>query len=84
MCVVSMIMDHYDDSWYKKYYIPTAPYLPVTTPQIPQIEIDEFKKLLERAREYDKKHDQPNCELESKRQKLLEMARDLGVEINFI
>lgn len=84
MCVVSMIMDHHEEKWYEKYYIPAAPYLPVTTPQIPQTEIDEFKKLLERAREYDKKHSQPDCELESKRQRLLEMARTLGVEINFV
>ncbi len=88
MCVFSMIADHYDDKWRKKLdRIKTLPVvfpLPVPpTPQIPQTDLDEFYKLLERAREYDKKNNQPDCELTEKKEKLKELARQLGVEITF-
>lgn len=95
MCVYSMIVDHYYDKW-KPYvplpgpdivplpYTPSIPTLPAPSPKIPtQAEIDEFYKLLERARQYDREHQQPDCELEEKRQKLLKLAEELGVEIKF-
>ncbi len=68
MCVMSMIIDHHYDRW---------------NPQISSEEIAEFYELLERARAYDKAHGQPNCELESKKEKLTKLAKDLGVEITF-
>jgi hypothetical protein len=89
MCVVSMIMDHYDDEWRKRanppepqpIYVPMVPW----TPQpIQPHEIDEFRRLLERAREYDKKNNEPDCEMESKRQKLLDLAKQLGIDISFV
>ena len=45
---------------------------------------EEFRKLLERAREYDRRHNQPDCELESKRQEILRLAESLGVKIDFV
>jgi hypothetical protein len=57
--------------------IPTAP---LPTPQ----ELKEFHDLLERAREYDRKNHEPHCALDEKRQALLDMAKALGVEINFL
>jgi len=53
---------------------------------IPQSEIDEFHILLDRAREYDKRMNQPDCELEEKKQKLLKVAEELGIadKINFL
>ena len=89
MCVVSMIFDHYHDKW-KKYmpYTPSLPlpyvFEPYTSSPITYEEIAEFRKLLERAREYDKKNNQPDCELEEKRNKLKKLAEELGVEIDFI
>lgn len=75
MCVYSMIADHYIDKW-----TPIAPPIrPIT-----QEEIDEFKKLLDRAREYDRKNKQPDCELEDKKKKIKELADQLGVEIDFL
>lgn len=75
MCAVSMIMDHYYDRWDKNK---------VTPPLTPtQKEIEEFYVLLERAREYDKKHNQPNCEIEEKKEKLRELSKELGIEIKF-
>lgn len=80
MCAVSMIMDHYQDEW-QKYRQPykLAPYALPT-----QDEIDEFRRLLERAREYDRKHNEPDCELEEKRKKLKDLAKELSVEIEFV
>ena len=98
MCVYSLIMDHYYDKW--KWYPPppmpvtypspnTLPVPPITiiphpVSPITPAEIEEFRKLLERAREYDRKNNEPDCELEEKRKKLKDLAKDLGVEINFV
>lgn len=87
MCVVSMIMDHYDDKWNKKIQEPkTIPftYPPLTIPHVTQEEIEEFRRLLERAREYDKRNNEPDCEMESKKKRILDLAKELGVEINFL
>ncbi len=95
MCVVSMIMDHYDDKWNKKIQKPqTIKYEPGDGVDIPGViypfpfitkeEIEEFRTLLERAREYDKRNNEPDCEMESKRQRILDLAKELGVEINFL
>lgn len=90
MCVVSMVMDHYHDEWWRRYRQTTTPVSPwppppplppsIPTPQ----EIDEFRRLLERAREYDRKNNEPDCELEEKRQKLKDLAKQLGVDISFV
>ena len=95
MCVVSMIMDHYDDKWNKKIQEPqTIKYEPGDGVDIPgaiypfpfitKEEIEEFRQLLERGREYDKRNNEPDCEMESKRQRILDLAKELGVEINFL
>lgn len=89
-----MVADFYHDKW--KDYLPN-PQIPFTqpTPNInhyiyPQPirtptkeEIDEFYKLLERAKEYDKKHNEPDCELEEKKELLRALALKLGIEIQF-
>lgn len=86
MCVRSMIMDHYDDKWNKKIQEPrTIPYIqPVSVPHITPEEVEEFRQLLERAREYDKRNNEPDCEMESKKKRILDLAKELGVEINFL
>lgn len=84
MCTVSMVMDHYHDKW--RPLVPTPQPAPFTQwPHMPtQQEIDEFRKLLERARKYDQEHNQPDCELAEKRQRLLDLAKELGIEIDFV
>lgn len=91
MCVVSMIMDHYWDRWRDRYVPAPQPWEmprvppPLPAPSVPtKEEIEEFRKLLERAKEYDKKNNEPECENEKKRQLLLDLAKQLGIEINFI
>ena len=93
MCVYSMIMDHYDNVWgrrtstdpfVKPYEVPNQLlFTPVVAPLVTSQEIQEFKELLARAREYDAKNHEPECELESKKLKLRELAKELGVEIDF-
>jgi len=100
MCTVSMIMDHYGDRWqqilrdpYRQdhpYRVtwpttasPTYP-TPPTAPMVSRDEVEEFRKLLERAREYDKRHSEPDCELAEKKERVLRLAKDLGVEISFL
>lgn len=53
-------------------------------PQISPEEVAEFRKLLERAREYDKRNNEPDCELAEKRNALLVIAKALGVELSFL
>lgn len=90
MCVVSMIMEHKTWEWEKLLPGPTYPlpypypYQPSPTPLITSEEVEEFRRLLERAREYDKKMGQPDCELDQKRKKLKELAELIGVEIEFV
>lgn len=81
-----MVTDHY----YEKWNIPqTVPYNPLTLQPsiinpITQAEVDEFRKLLERAREYDKKNGEPDCELKEKKDKLLKLAEELSIKIDFL
>lgn len=87
MCTVSMIMDHYREQWQPRLD-QVIPYQGTTTimlqPAITPEEIAEFRKLLERAREYDRKNNEPDCELDEKKQALLAIAAKLGVEISFL
>jgi len=53
-------------------------------PAITAAEIEEFRALLERAREYDKRNNEPDCELDEKRQAVKAIAKQLGVEISFL
>lgn len=91
MCVYSMIVDSKTDDWFRRYWPehnPLPPYQfppPKEGPSLPtQDELDEFKRLLERAREYDRENNQPDCPEEEKRKLLKEMAKQLGVEIEFV
>lgn len=44
----------------------------------------EFKLLLERAREYDKRNNEPNCELDSKKAAIRALAEHFGVKVDFL
>lgn len=90
MCVYSLVVDHYTDKWWERLGPGNA--TPITQPSItinyppppsPE-EIAEFRKLLERAREYDKKNNQPDCDLESKKAALRDIAQHWGIDISFI
>lgn len=75
-----MVSDHYIDRWNQWDQQPSWPvYIP---PQISTEEIAEFKRLLERAREYDKAHNEPNCQLDEKKTKLKALLGELTKELN--
>lgn len=58
---------------------PKKPFRPVS----PE-EVEEFRELLRRARKYDKRNNEPDCEMEEKRERLRAIAKELGVEIDFV
>jgi hypothetical protein len=84
MCVFSMVIDQKCDDWTRRYYrpavLPPRPFVPLPSPT----EIDEFRRLLDRARKYDRDNNQPDCEMEEKRQKIKKLANELGVPIDFL
>jgi hypothetical protein len=95
MCVVSMVTDHFHDRWTQPRPLCPDPYVPgsitITGPPLfqPPIfpspdEIAEFRKLLEKARQYDIVHNQPDCGIEDKKIKIKKLAEELGVEIDFL
>jgi len=94
-----MVMDHYWERWNRQPLpVPTVswtqpmwplePNTPVDVEPIKPVfptleEIAEFRRLLKRAREYDAKNNEPDCELAEKKQRLSDLAKELGVEISF-
>lgn len=85
MCVYSMVVDHKIDEWQRRLPPPQPAYVPIVFPPPVSVEeIDEFRRLLERAREYDRRNNEPDCEQDEKRKKLQELAAELGVEIEFV
>jgi hypothetical protein len=80
MCVVSMVQQHYIDKWKPNNQEWNWPQNPLPQPPS-QAEIEEFRRLLDRAREYDKTHDQPDCELDIKRKILQDLAQAWGIEL---
>lgn len=83
MCVVSMVTEHYIDKWGQRTSAWPQPTI-IVTPSISQEEVDEFRKLLDRAREYDKRNNEPDCELADKKKVLMDLAEQLGVKIDFL
>lgn len=99
MCTLSMVMDHYNDSWSRRWQqqktqeqmqaemneaMRRLQGLMHPKPIVTQQEVDEFHRLLDRAREYDRKMGQPDCELAEKRESLSKLATLLGIEITFV
>ena len=87
MCTYSMIVDARIDDWQRRYPygVTGGTAIPYTQPQVPnQQELEEFRRLLDRAREYDKKHGEPDCELEEKRARIKALADELGVKVEFV
>lgn len=97
MCVYSMVTEHYIDRWGRMVPYYPAPYYPqplqpwevpppVTAPLTDEEkakELQQFKDLIERAKKYDTEHNEPECELDSKKAALKAIADQLGIEISF-
>jgi hypothetical protein len=90
MCAVSMIGDFYKDKWTSPLTgkIGTLPW-PYDYVQFPRSEFEalkrevlEMKELLKRAAEYDKKNNEPHCEMADKVQILRNVARIVGISLD--
>lgn len=110
MCVVSMVIDHFQDKWSPPWWpvdVPTMPNYPGVLPRVPKryqpwptddglkpvpvppspitpAEIAELRKLLDRAREYDKRNSEPDCESADKTKKLLDLVKQLGGDVEAV
>ena len=81
MCMVSGVMDYGFERWRRP-----PEFLPVESPGVlfpTQAEINEFRKLLEAAREFDRKTNQPDCELAAKKERLRDLLQDIAEECGF-
>lgn len=91
MCVVSMVGDFAQERWPKEFpnIFKFKPMTgedfkdPVTREEFEALkrEVQMIKELLEKAKEYDERTNQPNCELEDKIALLKKVADLVGVNI---
>ncbi len=89
MCVVSMISQHYQEKWGQLgggnlQNTPGTPTEQFVGGFVSQAEVNEFRALLERARAYDKRNNEPHCENTEKITALKAIAKALNVDISFI
>lgn len=94
MCVVSMVGDHYADKWLPRWpdLVPPEPggtriiKLPpeITREEFDALkcEVEEMKALLKRAKEYDERNNEPDCEIDEKMDLLRRVAKLVGVDID--
>ena len=80
-----MIGDHFNDKWKQ------PPYQQIFTniPDVSRVEfealkkeVEEMKALLKRAKEYDEKNNEPNCEIEEKMAMLRKFADAVGIDLD--
>lgn len=93
MCVVSMIGDHYADhfkQWPTQHPIwqpgpgQTVLLSPVSREEFEELKrtVEEMKTLLKRAKEYDERNNEPDCEVEEKMVLLRKIAELVGVDLD--
>lgn len=90
MCTVSMVGDHYRDRISRLY--PNVYSWPATTMTIPPVsreefdalkrEVEQMKDLLKRAKEYDERNGEPDCEIEEKMDLLRRVAKLVDVNLD--
>lgn len=93
MCTMSMIGDFYRDKWTQAAvpmpgisypYSPPLVAPPVTREEFNALRRDvlEMKELLKRAKEYDERNGEPNCEMDEKMEILRKVAKLVGVSLD--
>lgn len=85
MCVVSMVGDHFGQKWDKYWpqqWIYQQPIVPNEDIEKLKEEVKELRELLKRALDYDKKNNEPHCEVESKMEKLKAIADIVGISLD--
>lgn len=100
MCVVSMIMEHFEYEW-GKYVQPRQPVpfypwktdppesiqiipIQVPIPLNPEEEFRRFYELYKRAKAYDVEHHEKDCELASKKEAIRKLAQEIGIPLEKI
>ena len=91
MCVVSMVGDHYNDKWKDKQFPKEWQWPNMYPPLNNSVSKEEFetlrkevlemKALLLRAIEYDKRNNEPACEMEEKVALLKKVAELVGISL---
>lgn len=87
MCMVSNIGDQWKDQFPEKW--PQIPMYPVSLPaevsradfEALKKEVEELKKLLKAASDFDKATGQPHCELDDKVKLIKQIAKLVGVDL---
>ncbi len=85
MCTVSMIGDHFNNKWQHPTYQQIFTNIPdVSRAEFEALkkEVEEMKVLLKRAKEYDEKNNEPNCEIEEKMALLRKFADVVGIDLD--
>jgi len=85
MCVVSMVGDHFSEKWQQPNYTQTFTNWPsVSRAEFDALkkEVEEMKQLLIKAKIYDERNNEPNCEMEEKIAKLREIAKLVGIDLD--
>jgi hypothetical protein len=93
MCTVSMVGDHYMKIWPKRYpwVEPTPPrqnqtfvldYVPRAEFDALRREVEDMKALLARAKDYDERNGEPDCEIDEKMAFLRKAAELVGIDLD--
>ena len=80
-----MIGDHFNDKWKQPPYQQIFTNIPdVSRAEFEALkkEVEEMKVLLKRAKEYDEKNNEPNCEIEEKMAMLRKFADAVGIDLD--
>jgi hypothetical protein len=80
-----MIGDHFNDKWTQPPYQQIFTNIPdVSRAEFEALkkEVEEMKALLKRAKEYDEKNNEPNCEIEEKMAMLRKFADAVGIDLD--
>ncbi len=87
MCVVSFVGEHYEDKFKNNPQIDLTNFF--ISPQVSREEFEalkkevmEMKELLKKAKTYDERNNEPDCEIEDKIKVLKAVAKMVGVDLN--
>jgi hypothetical protein len=94
MCVVSMVSDHYAEKWRRLPW--SEPFPVIDWPHSPQAplavtreefdalkrDVEGMKALLKRAKEYDERNGEPDCEVDEKMDLIRRVAAAVGVDLD--
>jgi hypothetical protein len=91
MCTVSMVTDHYLDKWQPHFQtlpptwqVPPLGRLGISRDEFDALrrEVEELKSLLVRAKAYDERTGQPDCENDEKMETVRKIAALVGINLD--